>query len=218
MKKRLVIGLTILILFSTYKPQKLFLKNKLNIQELKVENNYILKEEEIKKDLIFVYNTNLIFLNTSDIKKILKKKSFVESFQVKKIYPNTLKIIIFEKKPIAILQNKSRKFYISENIDLINYIDLDQYKNLPTIFGDIENFKILYKDLKKINFPLSLIKSYYLFESKRWDIKTYNQKVIKLPPKNYVKSLENYMNLKKENIFNIYKVFDYRMNNQLILK
>ena len=34
------------------------------------------------------------------------KISFIDSFNIKKIYPNTLKIEIFEKKPIAILINK----------------------------------------------------------------------------------------------------------------
>ena len=75
MKKRLVIALTLLLLFSTYKPQKLFLINKFNIQTIKIENNLILKDKEIKKDLAFIYGTNLIFLNTSDITKVLKKKA-----------------------------------------------------------------------------------------------------------------------------------------------
>ena len=42
--------------------------------------------------------------------------------------------------------------------------------------------------------------------------------IIKLPPKNYTKSLENFMNLRSNNNFDKYKVFDYRINNQLILK
>ena len=34
------------------------------------------------------------------------QNDFIESFQMKKKYPNTLKIKINEKKPIAILINK----------------------------------------------------------------------------------------------------------------
>ena len=47
----------------------------------------------------------------------------------------------FEKKPIAILHYKKEKFYISENIDLINYIDLEDFKNLPSVFGSKKAFK-----------------------------------------------------------------------------
>ena len=77
---------------------------------------------------------------------------------------------------------------------------------------------MLYKNLEKIDFPFNLIKNYYLFESNRWDLETYEKKIIKLPPENYIKSLKNFISLRKENNFDKYKIFDYRINNQLILK
>jgi cell division septal protein FtsQ len=218
MKKRFIVALALLVLLSTYKSQNLFIITKFNIEELKIENNFILKDEEIKTDLIFLYNQNLLFLNNSKIEEVLKKKNFIRSFEIKKIYPNKLKIKIFEKKPIAILQNKKKKFYINENIDLINYFDFEDYKNLPIIFGDKKSFETFYKNLKAINFPINLVKNYYLYESKRWDLVTYKKKLIKLPPKNYTESLKNFMNLRKKNSFDKYEVFDYRINNQLILK
>ena len=72
--------------------------------------------------------------------------------------------------------------------------------------------------MNKINFPFDLIKKFTLYESNRWDIETTDQKIIKLPSKKYIVSLENYLKLREEDIFNRYKVFDYRLNNQLILK
>ena len=42
--------------------------------------------------------------------------------------------------------------------------------------------------------------------------------VIKLPPENYMKSLKNYLVLRNKQNFKKYTVFDYRINNQLILK
>jgi len=218
MKKRIVIAFALLVLFSTYLPQKIFLINKFNIETIKVENNSIIKDKEIKKDLAYLYGTSIIFLNNSKIEKILKKKSFIESFKVKKIYPNELKIKIYEQNPILILKYKNKKFYLSENIDLIDYFDLKKYRNLPIVFGDKKNFKILFENMKKINFPLNMIKNYYSFESNRWDLETYNQKIIKLPSENYTKSLNHFMNQKKETNFNKYKVFDYRIKDQLILK
>tara|TARA_B110000211_G_scaffold199865_1_gene230505 strand:+ start:268 stop:924 length:657 start_codon:yes stop_codon:yes gene_type:complete len=218
MKKRLIIALALLLLFSTYKPQKLFLNNKFNIKEIKIENNFIIKDVDIKRNLAFLYDVNLIFLNFTDIEKKLKKNDFIENFEIKKIYPNKLKIKIYEAKPLAILQNKKKKFYISKNITLINYLDLENYRNLPIVFGDKENFTILYTNLVKIKFPLEIIKKYYLYESKRWDLEIYQKKIVKLPIENYIKSLENFMNLQQENSFKKYKVFDYRINNQLILR
>ena len=218
MKKRLVIALALLALLSTYKPQRLFSLSNFNLEKIIIENNNIIKDKNIKKKLTFLYDKNLIFLNNNDIVITLKEIDFIESFEIKKIYPNKLKIKIFEKNPIAILQNKKKKFYVSENIDLINYKFIQDYKNLPIVFGDIDNFEIFFKNLKKINFPLELIKKYYFYESKRWDMEIEDKIIIKLPPKNYTKSLENFMNLRSNNNFDKYKVFDYRIKNQLILK
>jgi len=218
MKKRLAISLALLVLFSTYKPQNITLSNKFNIKEIKIENNFILKDEEIKKDLLFLYNNNLIFLKTFEIEKHLEANSFIESFEIKKIYPNEIIIRITEKKPIVILQSKKNKYYLSENIELINFRDLDDYKNLPIVFGNKTSFKDLHKNLKTINFPLNIIKKYYLYESKRWDLETYKNKIIKLPPKNYIESLKNFISLREKNSFDKYNVFDYRIDNQLILK
>ena len=218
MKKRLVIALALLVLFSSYKPQNLFTINTFNIKEIKLENTIILKDNDIKKNLTFLYDKNLIFLNISTIQKKLKKIDFIESFKVKKIYPNKLKIKIFEKKPIVILQAKKKRFYISDNFELINYLNLEEYKNLPLVFGNKEDFKILYQNLKKNNFPLNLIKKYYFFESNRWDLETNREEIIKLPTINYIQSLENFIDIKKKKNYDKYKVFDYRIKNQLILK
>jgi len=218
MKKRLIISLIFITLFSTYKPQKLNSLKKFNIEEILIENNYILKKEEIKKKLSSIYQTNLLFLDYSNIEEILKKNSFIKSFEIKKIYPNKIKITIIEKKPIAILHYKKKTFYISRNINFIEYIDLKNYNNLPNVFVGKDNFKSLYNELKKINFQFNLIKNFYFYEAKRWDLETYENQIIKLPVKNYTKSLENFMNFKKKYNFDNYKVFDYRINGQLILK
>ena len=116
------------------------------------------------------------------------------------------------------MQNNKKKFYLSENIKLINFTDDENFKNLPIVFGNKNDFKVLYKKLKKINFPIETVKSYYLYKSKRWDLKTYKNKIIKLPSNNYTKNLENFMNLRKKNNFDKYTIFDYRINSQLILK
>ncbi len=217
--KKSLLGLIILfILLSTYTPKFNFIINSnLLIQKIKIENNSIIKSDKLKKKLSFLYKENLFFLNIKDIEKKLKSETFIESFSIKKIYPNTLKLIIVEKKPIAILQNKKEKFYISNKGNLINFIDVDIYKDLPTVFGNGRDFYSLYEDLKNIKFPLEMIKSFYFFESGRWDLIMQDDKVIKLPIKNYLFSLKNFMLSRGNSNFNNYKIFDYRIKDQLIL-
>jgi len=107
---------------------------------------------------------------------------------------------------------------LSDKIDLIDYQTLKINKNLPIVFGKQKEFKILYSNLKNIEFPVDLISKYILFDSGRWDLVTNNKKIIKLPLKRYDESLENYLNNNNKRSFKNYKVFDYRIKDQLILK
>ena len=218
MKKRLIIALSLLILLTTINLQQSFVISKFNLKTIVIENNLLLKDKDIKNSLIPFYNKNLIFLNNNEFKKVLMQNSFIESFNIKKKYPSTLKVKIFEKKPIVILQNKKNKFYLSEKIDLIEFKNFPNYQNLPYVLGNKDDFKIFYNNLKKINFPLDIVQKYTFYEINRWDLETKNNQVIKLPSKNYTKSLENFLNLKSKNDFEKYKLFDYRISNQLILK
>ena len=82
MKKRLIIAILLLVLLSTYKPQNFILSNRFNIEEIKIENNFILNETDIKKELNFLYQKNLIFLRNSEIADILKQIDFIKSFEL----------------------------------------------------------------------------------------------------------------------------------------
>ena len=72
--------------------------------------------------------------------------------------------------------------------------------------------------MNKIQFPIEIINKYIFYESDRWDLETISGKTIKLPSNEYLKSLKNFLDIKEKNDFMKYKVFDYRIDNQLILK
>ena len=117
MKKRIWISLFLLIVFSTYQiSNEPTLNFKLNIEKIIVENNSVLNELEIKKDLNFLYNSNLFLLKNEIIKDKLKKNSFIEGLEIKKVYPNTIKIKVFEKEPVFILQDKKKNIIIQKII------------------------------------------------------------------------------------------------------
>ena len=218
MRKSLVGFFLLFILFTTYVPNFDLDKNfNFLIKEIKLSGNFIIKDEEIKKRLSFLYEENLFFLNTEKIKKNLKSETFIESYNIKKIYPRVLKIIIKEKVPIAVIFNKKKKFFISDKGDPINYIEIEIYKDLPTVFGDKEKFYILYKNLKDVEFPLEQIKSFYYFEVGRWDLVLLDDTTIKLPTSDYLFSLKNYLKSVNDNNFKNYKIYDYRIKDQLIL-
>ncbi len=219
MKIRILLASVLLLLLSTYNTQKSSnLNSQLNIKKIEIENNQFVDEKIIKKKLSFLYETNLFLLKKKDIELKLKEINFINSFEVKKIYPNKIKIKIYENIPIAIIQNKTEKKFYTNNGKAIDFIKIEEFNDLPLIFGDHRSFSDFHEVLKKVNFPFSEIKKFYLFESQRWDIVTKNNQIIKLPIKNYETSLRNFIDLKDQINFRKYKTFDYRINNQIILK
>ncbi len=218
MKKKTIIAIALLILLTTITSQQKILISKLNLKTIKIDNNFLIKEQDIKKLLASIYGKNLLLLKNKDIESILLQNNLIESFTIRKVYPNILKIKIFEKKPIAILINDKNKFFITDKVTLIEFKNYPQFKDLPYVIGDQKSFKIFYDDIKKLNFQFHLTKRFTLYETNRWDLETIDGKVIKLPTKNYLNSLKNYLDLNEKKNFQKYKLFDYRINNQLILK
>ena len=218
-KKRLLIALLMLLLLSTYSIQDhSFFSSKFNIKTIIIQNNLIIENEIVEKKLSYLYDENILFFSRKNLEIKLKEISFIESFKIKKIYPDKLIIKIFEKKPIAIIQNKKEKNYYTEKGEIINFSELEMYKNLPIVFADKDNFTVFYFKLNKIKFPIDTIKTFYFFDSRRWDIVTISNQLIKLPAEYYEKSLKNFLGVKDQNNFYKYKVFDYRIQDQLILK
>ena len=111
MKKRSIIAFILFILLTTITSKQEIIISQFNIKEIKIENNSLLETEDIIKSLKPIYNKNLVNLNYGEIEEKLSKKSFIESFNIKKKYPSTLQINIVEKKPIAILQNKKKNTF-----------------------------------------------------------------------------------------------------------
>ena len=207
------------LLLSTYSPT--YKQNNLNIifpiKNIKIQNSEILDSKKIINELEVIKGKNLLFVDQKLIKSAMEKFDFISSFNVKKIYPDTIKVVIFEKKPVAIYIQKKKKFYISEKGDLIKYLDLVNYNDLPLLFGEKKDFNIFFRDLKNINFPIYDIESFHYFEIGRWDIALKDERIVKLPQSNYIDMLENFILIKNDKSFEKYKIFDYRIKDQLIL-
>ncbi len=219
MRNKTIFGIALFILFSTFISQNKFTVNKFKIKEIKIENNKILEDQELIEIFSFLYNKNIIFLSSYEIKKNIDQKSFIEKIEIKKIFPNKLVIKVFEKEPIAILIDKyQKKYYLGKKTDLIEYRNILKFKNLPIVKGERKSFKKLFNNLNKINFPTEEILVYRFFGLDRWNIEMIDKKILKLPAKNYTESLINFINIKDKTNFEKYKIFDYRLNNQLILK
>ena len=180
------------------------------------DENFNLK---IKKSLFFLMNENIFFLNKKDIKKELEKYNYLESYKVLKIFPSKIIIHIKQASLLGITIRDNKKYYIGSNAKLIDFKDAHKKNFLPNVFGDFntEDFLWLKKKLNKTNFNNKIIKDYFFFPNKRWDLKTKGDLTIKLSKDNVEDSLEKAIRIIENKEFDKYKIIDLRMPNQVIL-
>ena len=222
MKKSLKIYFLIFIffIFSTYniKESRESASIFFPIKKILIKNTIAINSSKLTSDLTFLISSSLLFLNEEKILATIDNYDFISNIQFKKKYPNTLKITIIEKIPLAIQTKNKKKFYITRDNEKINFIDLKIYENLPLIFGNYKNFSIFYSDLEKNNFKINEIKAFYYFDIGRWDIVFKNEKIIKFPEKNYLDLFPKINLMIDDNNFSKYKIFDFRIKDQLILR
>ena len=188
------------------------------IKKIEIDEVYTFDLTKLKSELNFLRNTSLFFLKEKEIIKIIDKYDFISSIQLKKKYPDTLKIKISENMPVAIEVTKRKKFYLAKDGKKLKYRNLKIFENLPIIFGNHKNFSSFFKDLEKNNFKIEDIKALYYFEVGRWDILLKNEKTIKLPEIDYQNILMKIDTVLNDTSFSRYKIFDYRTKGQLILE
>ena len=192
----------------------------LPIKLIEVEGVNNSDKEEILKRLNKFYGKSIIFISRDQLKESVYKLQFVKEIRAKKIYPDKIRLIIIEYKPIGIFINKNKKIIITNGGELIENYQGNKFKNLPLVFGnDAEkNFSTFYRSLERLDFQIELIKQFNYFNINRWDVVLKDDKVVKLPTKNYENSLAKFLSIYKKNNFSNFKVFDFRIKGQLILK
>ena len=221
-KLRLFFYLILFLLLSTQiaknKNIKSNVNNKLNSIEvigLSAENNL-----KVYEGLKFLLTENIFFINKKELKNILRKNNLIDYFYVRKIYPNLIQVKIKQTDLLAITNKNNKKFYIGSNGKLIPINQITVFNNkLPFVYSKSNyiDFVKLKKIIDKSKFKFEEIESFYYFPSNRWDIKTKDGFLIKLPEQNIAKSLKFAELIIKSKKFEDKKVIDLRISKNIIL-
>ena len=81
-----------------------------------------------------------------------------------------------------------------------------------------KKFYKFYKILEKTNFEIDLIEELNYHNIDRWDIVLKDGKTAKLPTESFESSIEKFISIYDKDNFNNFKIFDFRVNGQLILE
>ena len=227
MKKlyKIILLLIIFIFLSTYSPNKFDLitkkdSNFFTVQDIEVTNNILVSKNQVIEKLDSIYNKNIFFLKEQDIQEPIKDINFLKKVEVKKKYPNTVIIKIFETEPIGILFKNKEKYLLDNSSNLIPFKKDMNFINLPNIFGEgaENNFMYFFKKLENNNFPKDKIKKYYFFRAGRWDLELIDSKIIKFPDKNTDHAIKKSIELLERKDFANYNIIDLRVDGKIIVE
>ena len=227
MKKlyKIIILLIALIFLTTYTSNEfsVFPKKKnifFKIQHIKITNNRLIDEHKITEKLTGIYEKNILFIKRSDIERPLKSIRFLKTIEVKKKYPNTIIIKVYETKPVAILFKMNSKYLLDSSSNLIPFSESMFFDDLPSIFGkeaekDFINFFNL---LENNNFSTKRVKNFYFFQIGRWDLQLLNKQIIKFPPDKVTDAIQQSVTLLSRKDFGNYNVIDLRIHGKIVVE
>tara|TARA_Y100001970_G_C14194051_1_gene837074 strand:- start:1010 stop:1690 length:681 start_codon:yes stop_codon:yes gene_type:complete len=220
-KKYKITGYLVLLLILSTTSGK-FIESKNNYSSLnktKVDVRGLSSKEnlEILKKLDKVLSQSIFNIDEEEIKKILERQNIIEEYEVKKIYPSTIKINIKPTKFIARISDQ-HQLLVGSNGKIIKKQKYE--KDLPYIFGEFKtkDFLIFKKNVELSSFNFSEFKMLYFFPLNRWDILTTDGVLIKLPKENLIKSLDLAHKIISKDFLRNKNFIDLRVSNQLIIK
>jgi len=227
MKKiyRIFLSIIILIFLSSYNPNEVNLNLKKNnsflqIKKMEIINNHLIKESDIIEKLKNIYGMNIFSIKRKDINDPLKEINFLEKVEVKKKYPSTIIVKIFETQPTAILYKNKAKYLLDSSSNLIKFEENMNFDKLPNIFGEgAKNyFMYFFNQLKDNNFPIEEVKKFYFFQIGRWDLQLADGKIIKFPNNNVSGAIKKSIELLDREDFKSYNIIDLRVDGKTVVE
>ena len=225
MKKlyRIIVLLIVLIFLSTYSPKELQILSQeknvfFGVKKIEIKNVYLINKKEIIKKLNQIYDKNILFIKKKEIEEPLKSIDFLEKVEVKKIYPDTIIINVFETKPIGILFKNNTKYILDSSSNLVLFKKKMLNDFFPSIFGEDaeKEFANFFNLLKDNQFPWKEIKNYYYFQIGRWDLQLFNNQTIKLPPNKTADAIQHAIELLNHKDFDNYNIIDLRISGKIV--
>ena len=211
-KIKIYFYLILFLLFSTFYniDLALFFNNKFKVTN--IEN----QDDNIKiYELNYLLNNNIFNIEKKSLSYKFKNNTILKSYEIKKIYPDTIKIQLVKSNPIAKIIQNENTLYLGDNGKIFDST-IGNYQ-IPEIVGKI-NLEYINRIIKIINnssFTLNKIKVIKIYPSNRFDLVFNNRDIIKFPHYVDQKFIENaFIFYKNKNIYG--NTIDLRLKKKII--
>ena len=214
-KKYIFFYLIILIILSSihnsnFKYNNFFTIKKIEVVGLNKTDNLFLENK-----LAGLVGSNIFVLNKNSF-ELINSVNLIKSYNVKKIYPNKVKVYLESATAISVIKNSNELVILGNNGKIIDLKTLP--KNIPEVSGT-SDMKKVFKTIEIISkspFDIRKVKKISFFQSKRIDIELENKRKIKFPINFTIDDLNFGFRVVNDEKFNKSKVIDLRIPNKVI--
>ena len=213
-KIKIYLYLFLFLLFSTFynTNSAMYLNSKFKI--INIEN----LNDNIKiRELNYLLNNNIFNIDKKFLSYKLMNNPILGSYEIKKIYPDTIRIFLVKSNPIAKFNQNKKTLYLGDNGKIFKQTQIND--QIPEIVGEI-NLEYINRIIKIINnssFKLNKIKVIKIYPSNRFDLIFNNGDIIKFSHNVDQKFIEDAFIFYKNNAINS-KIIDLRLKNKIITR
>tara|TARA_X000000950_G_scaffold183141_1_gene221903 strand:+ start:856 stop:1530 length:675 start_codon:yes stop_codon:yes gene_type:complete len=195
---------------SNFNHNNFFIVQKIEVVGLGKTDNLLLEKK--LKDLI---GSNIFTINKESF-KFIKSENLINSYNIKKIYPNHIKVYLESAVAISVIKYLNELVILGNNGKIIDLKSLPM--NVPEVNGtnDIKKVFQTIKIINKSNYNIKNIKKIIFFPSDRIDIILNNKKKIRFPINLTIDNLNMSLRFVEDEVFNASKIIDLRIPNKII--
>lgn len=161
------------------------------IEDVKVVGNNETSDIDILGQLELDGETSLVGLSAEAARQAIAKLPWVESAEVRKVYPGTLLVSLEERKAFAVWQNGQELSLIDSAGDTIVPFRPGRYNALPLVVGEgaEKRVKGFVDEVAAYPALASKVRAYIRVADRRWDILLENGVRIMLPENEPMRAL-----------------------------
>jgi len=166
-----------------------------------IEGDHQTSQEEILSTINLRMGQPILYFNPKRAKENLEALPWVRTASVQRQFPHTIRIHLFEKRPVALWQKNSVLHLIDETGEVIQGQDAKKFSYLLVVVGRGAPKRVpqLILSLKNIPSLYERVTAAIFVSDRRWDLILNNKINIKLPEKKIDQALEYLVSLEKEN-------------------
>lgn len=161
------------------------------VEDVRVSGNQHTSEIDILQLLGLDGSTSLLGLDIAAARQALSQLPWVESAEVRKVYPSTVEVVLRERQAFGIWQHGSDLSLIERSGSVIAPLRDNKFASLPLFVGRDAETAAAAIDEEFSNWPAiaSRVKAFVRIGGRRWDVHLDNGVIVRLPEENVAAAL-----------------------------